>query len=97
MGPSIRVNYDETIRTFLVRSYPAYRNRMNSVAAKENLLKQVVWFVLNVFSTRFFYQTANSPLAQNKGLTLTSSLASDLSRLLACTGVRGWGYQLSNN
>jgi hypothetical protein len=25
------------------------------VAAKENLLKQVVWVVLNVFSTRFFY------------------------------------------
>jgi len=47
-------------RTFLVRSYPAYRNRMNSAAAKENLLKQVVWFVLNVFSTRFFYQAANS-------------------------------------
>jgi hypothetical protein len=33
---------------------------MNSVAAKENLLKQVVWVVLNVFSTRFFYQAANS-------------------------------------
>jgi hypothetical protein len=33
---------------------------MNSVAAKENLLKQVVWFALNVFSTRFFYQAANS-------------------------------------
>jgi hypothetical protein len=32
---------------------------MNSVAAKENLLKQVVWFALNVFSTRFFYQAAN--------------------------------------
>jgi len=27
----------------------AYRNRMNSVAAKENLLKQVIWFALNVF------------------------------------------------
>ena len=54
------LNTRETIRTFLVRSYPAYRNRMNSVAAKENLLKQVVWFVLNVFSTRFFYQAANS-------------------------------------
>jgi hypothetical protein len=26
-----------------------YRNRMNSVAAKENLLKQVIWFALNVF------------------------------------------------
>jgi len=33
---------------------------MNSVAAKENLLKQVVPFILNVFSTRFFYQAANS-------------------------------------
>jgi hypothetical protein len=40
--------------------YGAYRNRMNSVAVKENLLKQVTWFVLNVFSTRFFYQAANS-------------------------------------
>ena len=38
----------------------AYRNRMNSVAAKENLLKQVIWFSLNVFSTRFFYLAANS-------------------------------------
>jgi hypothetical protein len=33
---------------------------MNSVAVKENLVKQVVWFALNVFSTRFFYQAANS-------------------------------------
>ncbi|MCB0174730.1 MAG: hypothetical protein KDJ97_29745, partial [Anaerolineae bacterium] len=33
--------------------------RMNSVAAKENRLKQVVWFPFNVFSTRFFYQAAN--------------------------------------
>jgi hypothetical protein len=33
---------------------------MNSVAAKETLLKQVIWFALNVFSTRFFYQAANS-------------------------------------
>jgi hypothetical protein len=31
---------------------------MNS--AKENLLKQVIWFALNVFSTRFFYQATNS-------------------------------------
>ncbi|MCB0176080.1 MAG: hypothetical protein KDJ97_36620, partial [Anaerolineae bacterium] len=30
------------------------------VAAKENLLKQVIGFPLNVFSTRFFYQAANS-------------------------------------
>ncbi|MCB0170218.1 MAG: hypothetical protein KDJ97_06660, partial [Anaerolineae bacterium] len=34
--------------------------RMNSVAAKENRLKQVIGFPLNVFSTRFFYQAANS-------------------------------------
>jgi hypothetical protein len=39
----------ERIRQFLVSSHPAYRNRMNSVAAKENLLKQVIWFALNVF------------------------------------------------
>ena len=32
---------------------------MNSVAAKENRLKQVIGFPLNVFSTRFFYQAAN--------------------------------------
>ena len=29
---------------------------MNSVADKKNLLKQVIEFALNVFSTRFFYQ-----------------------------------------
>ena len=46
-------------------SFQAYRNRMNSVAAKENLLKQVVGFPLNVFLTRFFYQAANS-FADNK-------------------------------
>jgi len=33
---------------------------MNSVAAKENRLKPVMGFALNVFSTRFFYQAANS-------------------------------------
>jgi hypothetical protein len=29
---------------------------MNSVAGKENLLKQVIGFALNVFLTRFVYQ-----------------------------------------
>jgi len=33
---------------------------MNSVAANENRLKPVIGFPLNVFSTRFFYQAANS-------------------------------------
>jgi hypothetical protein len=33
---------------------------MNSVAAKENLLKQVSLVALNVFLTRFLYQAANS-------------------------------------
>jgi hypothetical protein len=33
---------------------------MNSVAGQENLLKQVIWFALNVFLTRFLYQAANS-------------------------------------
>ena len=33
---------------------------MNSVAAKENLLKQVIGFTCSVVSTRFFYQAVNS-------------------------------------
>ena len=50
----------EMIGAALIIELKAYRHRMNSVAAKENRLKQVMGFPLNVFSTRFFYQAANS-------------------------------------
>jgi hypothetical protein len=45
---------------------------MNSVAVKENLLKQVVLGVINVFLTRFLGQTANDAVddAPSKGASV---------------------------